>query len=258
MRTLVVAGYAPELKTLPKEVEEITSTLQALGPVRLLLEVDSLDQLMVLDEQYDLVWIASHSNKVGVVLGALVISPDMLAQLLSSVQASSLVLNSCFSAEHVSLIQRGYDLEIVATIDPMGVQDSVAWLTGVFLARALVRENGDLQKACVIATASGSAAYRYFPAGNSHRSIHSPSSEETLHRIRLALEGDPLSTQPGLVRSITILTESFDSFRVRTENRLLSLEGRATGWSPKLTILIVVGYVLLLLFLLYLSLRIAI
>jgi hypothetical protein len=252
MNTLILAGEAPDLKSLPKEVQDISNELQKLGQVHIQLEVNSFEDLLSVQSRYDLVWISTHSGAAGFQFGSLNVKPAQIAQLLSYVGARSLVLNSCFSAEHVMAIQLGANVEVVATIDPAGVDDSLAWVTGVYLARALIEEKGNLSRACRTASANGSLSYRYFPSPSSTlRSAgfgdsSSPSTSDTdntLFRIRKALEGDTLTGQVGLVAMVISLQVNFDKFAKDTNERLLRLEAMERPVSLRIPLLLILLHI---------------
>jgi hypothetical protein len=234
MRALLAAGIAPDLKNLTQEVREVANSLTPLYDNWLEFEIAGAADLLKVSQHgpFDLVWLSGHSSAEGFVFGTDVVRPSSMAQFLSAVEAKQLVLNSCFSAEHVMAIQRSLpDVEVVATIDPAGVLDNQAWVTGVYLARALVREGGSLGLACYAASAAGAVQYRYFPAGNSRSThpsgpVHFDPNQDALRRIQFALEGDPLSLNPGMVRTLQQLEASFREFTTKTEKRLIDLEQR--------------------------------
>ena len=172
MKVLIIA-YGIDLTQAMREAQDVLNILQGGGcSVHLLANQDvTLDCLgEVLDHgPFDMVWLIVHSGSDGFALADQVISAAQLGQWLDATRCRQVVLNSCFSAEHVDVIQRAAAVDIVATIDPSGVKDHLARSTGVYLARAFV-ETGDLEEACSRASGNGLVQYRWFPAGDKLRS----------------------------------------------------------------------------------------
>ena len=90
--------------------------------------------------------------------------PACLAPAAQRQIACDCVLNSCFSIEHVDAIQRAADsVGVACTINPAGVDDTLAWQVGVHLAGATPsRKTGG--PPCSGRQAAGSLAYRFIPA----------------------------------------------------------------------------------------------
>ena len=173
MKVLIIA-YGTDLTQAMREAQDVLNILQAGGcSVHLLANQDvTLDCLgEVLDHgPFDMVWLIVHSGSDGFALADQVISAAQLGQWLDATRCRQVVLNSCFSAEHVDVIQRA------ATRGHRGHHRS-KWGQGPSGAldrgvsgAGVCRDTGDLEEACSRASGNGLVQYRWFPAGDKLRS----------------------------------------------------------------------------------------
>ena len=266
MKVLIIA-YGTDLKQATREAQDVLNILQAGGcSVHLLANQDvTLDCLAeVLDHgPFDMLWLIVHSGSDGFALADQVISAAQLGQWLDASSSRQVVLNSCFSAEHVDVVQRAATVDIVATIDPCGVKDHLARSTGVYLARAFI-EMGDLEAACLRASGNGLVQYRWFPAGDKLRSDGRRSGlldrssdsrmEEQLTSLLRAVRGDTENGYVGLVGRVNDIqmqlrtfTDEQRAWRVETERRLVQLEAtRARALPNRLGVVALAAIVVLL------------
>ncbi|TXH53490.1 MAG: hypothetical protein E6Q97_13170, partial [Desulfurellales bacterium] len=165
MRAVIVA--AGDLDSLPGEVQAVSNTLSAAGwTVRLCIGADATRAGLLAaagEGDVDLAWFGLHSGADGFALSDGVWPPSQLGVWLRNVNACDCVLNSCYSIEHVDAIQRAADsVGVACTINPAGVDDTLAWQVGVHLARAYAVTE-DLRASVQWASGSGSLAYRFIP-----------------------------------------------------------------------------------------------
>ena len=222
-RAVIVA--AGDLDSLPGEVQVVANTLSAAGwTVRLCLGPDaSRSGLMAAagEGDVDLAWFGLHSSAEGFVLSDGVWPPAQLGTWLRNVNACDVVLNSCYSVEHISAIQRAADgVGVACTIDPAGVDDELAWQVGVHLVRAYAVTE-DLRASVQWASGAGSLAYRYVPpaaAGGSRggRMVMDESAgiREDLRLLMQAVQGDGRTGAPGLLPRVADLQQSFNAMVV--------------------------------------------
>lgn len=216
-RAVIVA--AGDLDSLPGEVQTVANTLSAAGwTVRLCLGPDATRAGLLAaagEGDVDLAWFGCHSNADGFALSDGVWPPAQLGTWLRNVGACDVVLNSCYSIEHVDAIQRAADgVGVACTINPSGVDDALAWQVGVHLARAYAVTE-DLRASVQWASGAGSLAYRFVPpaAAGSIRGGRMATDEigEQLHLLVQAVQGDGRTGAPGLLPRVATLQASFDA-----------------------------------------------
>lgn len=208
----VLAPVSSDLPSLPSEAQEVVNTLSAAGwQVTLMQEpATRLELYRMFDRgQYDLGWVGAHSGAEGWQLTKEILPPDVLGNFMELGGCTNLVLNSCFSAQHVEVIQaRATHCNIVATIRPDGIDDHEAWSAALYLVRNFVR-SGSLRAA--VRQAGGQ--YRWFPAreqgvdeggGMDEKAIDARlrRTEELVAQLVRALQGEQFSGQKGLIGTL--------------------------------------------------------
>ena len=222
-KAIIVA--AGDLDHLPQEIQTVSNVLSAAGwTVRLCIGTDaSKAGLMTAagEGDVDLAWFGLHSNIDGFVLSDGIWSSSELGVWLRNVNACDVVLNSCYSVEHISAIQRAADsVGVACTINPAGVDDTLAWQVGVHLARAYAVTE-DLRASVQWASGAGSLAYRFIPAaadaaaggirGGRMAMDESAGIREDLRLLMQAVQGDGRTGAPGLLPRVAALQVSFDA-----------------------------------------------
>lgn len=242
MKRAIIVAAGDDISGLTAEVQAVANEFSGAGwTVRLLLGNDAsrAGLLQAAEKRFDFAWLGMHSGADGFGLADGIMPPAEIGQWLQHIGAKFAALNSCFSAEHVSAIQRAApSLAITATIDPGGVAQDQAWSTGVYLARDFV-ECGDLQSATDTASGFGSIQYRYFPAvGRARRTVNN--DQDLIRQITEALAGSALTGEPGLFVRLNQLAKQLEAFiteqqrtnaaqaqnNAETERRLKMLESR--------------------------------
>ena len=243
-----------DLAKMPSEAQEIVNHLNGHGyQVQLLQsEVTSLELYRALQEgPFALVWIASHSEANGFSFEGNVISPVELGQFLQEAQARDLVLNNCFSIEHVNTIQDIANVNIIATL--AAVEDSKAWTSALYLAKSLTR-TGNLQAAYRVMLSSGNSLYRWFPAlkvakveavveeTRVERTDRIARLEHSIEQVMRVISGDEFSHATGLLsavddlrKSINTHVQSDEQWKRETEIRIRVLEANAPANTLVLT-----------------------
>ena len=242
-RAVIVA--TGNLDSLPAEVQDVSNILSSAGwVVRLRIGADATRAGLaraVSEGPCDLAWFGCHAGADGFALGDGVLSAPDLGVWLAQMGATECVLNACHSLEHVTAIQRAADCGVACSIDPAGVSDALAWVTGVAIARAFVT-GGDMAAAVAAATGNGITLYRYIPRGGrgtGRAGRMSNEDQELLRQLVSAIKGDGY-TGIGLIRQWQNLSESLANYveeqekwraeqqRVNQthEERLRALEGQ--------------------------------
>ena len=239
---LLIMPVQSDLAHMPQEAQEIVSNLSAAGyTVRLIQKARRIDLYTAINQSgsvFDLVWLAGHSvSDEGFLLSdGETLSVAQLCQILLSVRAQSLILNVCFSAAMVMAIQSFVAVDVVATIDPAGIQDEEALLSGVLLSKAIRENHGDLSMAAVVGS---SGQYRYFPARERMESVAGVTDRDGLDMGRLAdqmerlvrvIQGEP-GIYPGLIDQLAQLRAQIENYtrtdaewKRLTERRVDNLE----------------------------------
>lgn len=262
-----------DLENLPAEAQEIVNLLsQNDYKVRLLQSnVTSLELYRTLrDSPFMLVWLASHSGEQGFAFGANIITPTELGQFLVEAKANDLILNSCYSVQHVQVIQNISNVNVLAVLDKE-LKDTLAWTSAIYLAQALVR-TGELYPAYTRILSGNDSVYRYFPSPKKQMD-NSPMESSRLEKVEKTLEwmgrilsGDPYLHAAGLMDTIDVLRETLKqhieadgNWKRDTEARIKLLETTnptsnivLTRQSFRLTIILFIVVSLLLIYLVYL------
>jgi len=280
MPRIVIVATGPDLDSLPDEVQDVANIYSDAGwTVRLCIGKDASRAGMTraADEgPAELVWLGCHSDGKGFGLEDGPLPPAELGRWLARVGASECVLNACYSLEHATAIQRLAPVGIACAIDPKGVDDLVAWGTGVAIARRHV-ETGNMAQAVAAATGQGIVQYRYLPArrrgteGGRGMPVYK-NTEEQLAKLVRAVLGEPDAGYIGLVAAVTRLQSQIASMaeeqRVRNEEqhiwraevdrKIAAIEHDTHESAPpsaRVTGLMVGAFAILALILLYTALR---
>lgn len=235
-----------ELKLGGSEAQELVNILSGSGRrVNLFQAMHSSLELYrsLRDSPYELVWIASHSGPEGFKLEEEILKPSELGLFLQEAKTSDLVLNSCFSVTHVQQIQQSSNTNILATIDPEGIEDEDAWTSAIYLARSIAR-TGDLYKSYSEMLVGNSSQYRWFPAPRPKvQNVPESQLENRLRRMEdsvgdlvRTLQGDQFSRQKGLLQAAEDFQVEMKSYirsdqdwKRQTEERIKRIESTKDG-----------------------------
>lgn len=238
-RAIIVA--TGDLDSLPAEVQDVANILSAAGwTVRLCIGDDASRAGLARaagEGAATLTWLGAHAGSDGFLLADGVLPAADWGAWLAQVEAPETVINTCYSLEHVTAIQRRAAAGVACTIDPTGVGDKLAWLAGVAIARNFVA-TGDM--AAAVAAVSGNG-YRYIPRGGrggGGGGRMSNEDQELLRQLVMAIKGDGM-TGLGLIKQWQQLADGLARFmdeeraarveqgRVNQEHdtRLRALEG---------------------------------
>ena len=239
-----------DLDNLPREIQTVANELSGAGwRVRLCIGADAgrAGLLQVAGEgDCHLAWFGLHSSAAGFELSDGTWPPSQMGIWLRNISARDVVLNSCYSIEHVEAIQRAADVDAAAAIAPEGVDDVLAWQVGVYMVRAYIISES-LQTAVRQASGFGSVQYRYVPCGGlrvgeGRRRMPADRIEEQLQLLIRAIQGEPGSGTAGLLARVNdlsgqlaTLTNEQRAWRQDVERRLALMEqDRYIQISPRL------------------------
>lgn len=242
-RAVIVASS--DMPDMPAEAQDVANILSAAGWVVHLCsgaDASRVGLARAADEgRAQLAWVDAHADERGFGLADGVISAADLGAWLAQLGAAECVLNTCYSLEHVTAIQRAAPVGVACTIDRAGVGDALARVVGVGIARRFA-ETGDMARAVREAAGSESGGYRYIPRGGRRGGGDggrmNMDDSEVLRQLVGAIKGDWM-TGEGLISQWQRLSRRMDEFmaeeraarlqqeRVNDEHdrRLLSLEG---------------------------------
>ena len=240
MRIVIFVPFS-DLPALPAEAMAVVNRLSAAGNVVHLVQGDEATlagmHRTLSSGPFDIAWFGTHSNAQGFLFsGGEVVPAAQIGQFLSVARISGVVLNSCFSIEHVDTLQRAANVDVVATIDPAGLNDTLGWATAVYLADGIA-STGNLREACRLASANGMVQYRFIPSGAPHATGSSRTVENELRDIVTqlvnAIQGNSFSRTPGILEELRQLSFKFDAYmsqdaewKSKMEARLTKLEQR--------------------------------
>lgn len=206
-RAVIVA--TGNLDHLPAEISSVANELSNAGwQVRLCLgdEATRAGLLQAAGEgDCRLAWFGLHSGAAGFELSDGVWPASQMGVWLRNINARDVVLNSCYSIEHVDAIQRAADVDAAAAIDPAGVDDALAWQVGVYLVRSYIIA-GDLRTAVRQASGFGAIQYRFVPCGGVRveggRRMPADEIRDQLALLLRAIRGEPENGYVGLVARV--------------------------------------------------------
>lgn len=234
MRVCLIVPLAADLAALPGELQDVVNVFSGAGHQVHLAEPSREGLRAALRASlpkapFDLVWFAGHGAADGLLLADGPISPVEVGRWLAAVDASALVANACYSAQHVAIIQSVAPVDVVATLGPAGDDEAAA--TALYLARELVG-SGDLAAATRAASANGQLAYRFFPrVTEAGAAMRADTTHEDVAALIRALRGDEFTGSPGLIATVTTLSanvaalaKSIEAYRADTDVRLEALE----------------------------------
>jgi hypothetical protein len=184
---------------MASEVQELVSGLGAAGyKVRLLQHnVTGLELYRVLDwKSYKLVWLVCHSTSEGFLFSSGVLKPYELGLFLSQASTQEVVLNSCYSSEHVAELQRYAPTATVIATILEEVEDSEAATIALYLGRK-ISEGKDLKTSYLETLVSSDTNYRWFPAVKVGDAMSSESQFNEIQREigSLKIQVDKLSRE---------------------------------------------------------------
>jgi hypothetical protein len=143
-KLLLIAPHNPSLPEIPREVMSFINTHMAgsAGYEVYLLQGDNVDEAAVAQavtsqSPVDVIWLATHGDGGGVLLSRGKLSIDSLTPYVRTACAKLVVFNTCESVQVANLLMQEADVDVIATIRPLG--DQVAGRTAALFARNLLQ-----------------------------------------------------------------------------------------------------------------------
>lgn len=269
MNCLIIASL--ETENMRSEVQELSNTLgRAHYEVTLLqAHVNSLELYRALTNgPIRLVWIASHSNSEGFSFSGNVLTPVEIGLFLHQARTTNLVLNSCFSVEHVSTIQKYSNVNVIATIRA-NIDDKEAWMAALYLSKQLIGTR-NLRDAYTASVAKQDTGYKWFPAPESERLFMNEEErvknlervtstitenidklekttdrlEKTVDTLTKVLQGDVLYMQRGLIERTAIVETRVQTLETKIgDSNTIKINRSTTFIVVALFILAVLGII---------------
>ncbi len=205
------------------ELQEVSNQLSKadMRVILLTAKVSALELYRVLEKAatIELVWVAGHATREGFSFGEESISTTELGLFLSQAGTVNLVLNTCFGANQVTVLQRYANVNIIASIEN-NIEDTKAWASGIYLIRRFA-DTKDLRTAFNETLGSGFGDFRWYPALRLNGKMTDNNRVErleatvttlnqTVERLVRALQGDEFSRQQGLIELEDKLEERLD------------------------------------------------
>lgn len=226
-RAVIVASG--DLPDIPAEAQDIANILSAAGWIVHLCSGADASRAGLARAANEggaaLAWIDAHADERGFGLADGVLPAADLGAWLAQIGAGECVLNTCYSLEHVTAIQRAAPVGVACTIDRAGVGDALARVVGVSIARCYV-ETGDMARAVREAAGSESGGYRYIPRGGRRGGGTGGmgiEDQELLRQLVAAIRGDGM-TGAGLIVQWQQLANRLDTFMIEERRARLEQE----------------------------------
>lgn len=219
---LIVATAKSNLPKITSEAQSLVNVLTKAGNRVILAQNpvtrQELFNLVKSLEQIDVIWIGAHSTPDGWMIDDGVFTARELLWLAKSVNASDIILNTCYSVQFVDTLKN--TANVVATIDKDGVSDDDAWSIALYFGNALVQY--DSVQAAYDNVVSGSGTqYQFFPKRIvSDRLVGKMQDNElqvaeladVVEKLTRALQGDPFSKTPGLIETMQANQRELQNF----------------------------------------------
>lgn len=215
MRSLLIVNLATV--NMQREGQELANLLGEAGyrVTTLQTNINTMELYRLASKSsIELVWLVSHSAAEGFAFGETTIPPREMGLFLHQAQTVDLVLNACYSAEHVQAIQRLANVNVLAAIT-QNLADIDALTSALYLARSLA--TGHSLRDAYTQTLSGGSDYRWFPAP---RTVKQPMDnsrdieqkldklEDDVEKILLAIQGNKDFGQVGIIERLTLVERS--------------------------------------------------
>jgi len=258
MKCLIISSL--ESAYFQSEVQELSNNLSRarFTVQQLTSNISSMELYRALDnEPTGLVWVSCHVSVKGFVFGEVEISPKELGLFLKQGRSRDLVLNTCFSLQHVVEIQHHANVNIVATVNSE-IEDKNAWTYALYLSRRLA-ESTSLQAAYWDTLSEETSEYRWFPApkigenkmagdGNDELTEIQETVERlevTLVRLVRALQGDSLMRSKGLIEMVQDLEKRVSTLEHVVDGNKLILTRWGLAIVIAIFVVLIVGFLFL-------------
>lgn len=214
LRTLTVS---PKTDLLMVEAE-VAAVVNHLHASILTGQVTSENLLSKLEEQWDIVWFATHGDENGIYLSDGPISSDVLVPFMRTANASLIVLNTCSSINVAQDIYNELSIDLVCAIRP--IPDRQAFFTAKQFAFNLSRGLSPYD-AYVRAKPGRNRDYVFLGRGNSLMPLSAIDEREyqrmsqELGRLVRLIDGEERDQEPGLLRVVKETAE--DVQRLKTD-----------------------------------------
>lgn len=158
MKVLLVA---PSQVSLPQSSQEVEAVVNSGLSVRLMQasvsQRDLISELSI-PGKYDVLWLATHGDKDGILLSGEVLSPSAITSIIRGSGVKLVFLNTCSSFSMANAIQSEASIDVICTITD--VPDIEAYRTGALFAAKLF-QTGNFRKSYELSKPGRNSTYVY-------------------------------------------------------------------------------------------------
>jgi hypothetical protein len=152
---------APSQVSLPQSSQEVEAVVNSGLSVRLMQasvsQRDLVSELSV-PGKYDVLWLATHGDKDGILLSGEILSPAAITSIIRGSGVKLVFLNTCSSFQMANAIQSEASIDVICTITD--VPDIEAYRTGALFAAKLF-QTGNFRKSYELSKPGRNSTYVY-------------------------------------------------------------------------------------------------
>jgi hypothetical protein len=237
MSVLIFAPPQPSLPNLNSELAALTRCFHR--PLLAHNEIELQRAIAESGEDVDGFWFAGHAGATGIASDNGIMSPQTIAQYLSTAGVDWAFFNSCESAKFVGSLQAYYPCDVFASITEIG--DIDAWRVASLVALNL-SNTGDIFRAVRMAAPTGTTSLQPFPRSDhsgrgamSQKDIEQVEElSEQLRELNRVLTGDKRYRERGLIESVQHLETQYATVLHQLEQQRMWLRLNGVGWAAVL------------------------
>lgn len=232
MSVLIFAPPQPGLANLSSEIAALTRCFH-----RPLLAHDEIELQRAIAESHEEIegfWFAGHTCVAGIALEKGTLSPQMIAEYLSTADVDWAFFNSCESGKFVGALQACYPCDVFASITE--IEDTDAWRVASLVALNF-GNTGDIFRAVRMAAPTGTTSLQLFSRPDHSRGSMSQKDieqveelSEQLRELNRVLTGDKRYRERGLIESVQHLETQYAALTHQLEQQRLWLRINGAGW----------------------------
>lgn len=214
----MIAPTHPDLPSIDAEVAALTRHHEVERVIGVVRDIDILRA--VENNEYDILWFATHGGPEGVLLSNGILSAEGIGQYVATSGVKLCVLNTCASEDVAFKIVAGGDTDMVYTITDQ-VKDEDALRFGSLFGGELAKTD-NFQEAFTVAAGPGATKYRYLDAKHALRGM-TLQATTALEKIADKLEALSRTVYEDGIKTKT-MSDQFENIRIQFENIRVQLE----------------------------------
>lgn len=203
---------APDTDLLLVE-DEVQSVVNSMRAHMLRGYVTAADLSQKMQEEFEIVWFATHGDQNGVLLSDGHLDASSLTAMIRTAGAELVVLNTCSSFDVAMLVHNELMTHMICTIRP--IPDREAFLTAKNLAFQLGR-GLSYYDAYLAAKPGQNRTYLYLTGRRASGMTPARQNDDIspeFRRLFALIDGDEKWGQPGLMKTVASLQESVDKIK---------------------------------------------